>query len=185
MTLVLALLAGLALMSDSVAGGLIYDRALIFKGEVWRMWTGHVVHFGPSHFIWNLTVFVPCGCWLERLWPVRTRWFYLACPLVISFALLCLDPSLVRYAGLSGLATGMLVLLAGLQLGRPKQEPGWFWLSVLILVTAKIVLELFTGNPLLVSGFTDVRTVPLAHIFGVVCGAVFWVAARCWKCANA
>lgn len=181
MTLVLALLASLALVSDSVTEWLIYDRALIFKGEIWRMWTGHVVHFGSSHFIWNLAVFVPSGCWLERLWPVRTRWFYLACPLVISLALLWLDPSLVRYAGLSGLATGMLVLLAGRQLGRRKQEPAWFWLSVLILVAAKIVLELFTGTPLLVSGFADVRTVPLAHIFGAVCGVVFWAAARCGK----
>jgi rhomboid family GlyGly-CTERM serine protease len=178
MTLVLALLAGLALKFESVAAGFIYDRQLIFKGEIWRAWTGHVVHFGLSHSTWNLAIFLPTGWWLERLWPVLTRWFYLACPLIISAALLMLDPSLARYAGLSGLATGMLVLLAGLQLGRRKEEPAWFWWSVLALVGAKIGVELFTGAPLLVSGFGNIRTVPLAHIFGVVSGVLFWAAAR-------
>lgn len=173
MTVLMALLAAAALQIDSVSRWLIYDRNLIFSGEIWRTWTGHVVHFGPSHFIWNLAVFVPSGVWLERLWPGRTRWFYAVCPLVVSVALLVLDPSLVRYAGLSGLATGMLVLLAILQLGRRNEEPAWFWISVLVLVGAKIGIELFTGAPVFVSGFGDIRTVPLAHIFGAVCGAMF------------
>lgn len=179
MTLVMALLAGLALRFESVHAGLIYDRKLIFNGELWRTWSGHVVHFGSSHFIWNLAVFVPAGICLERLWPALTRWFYVLCPLVISIVLLVLDPSLDRYAGLSGLATGMLVLLAGLQLGRRREEPAWFWVSVLVLVAVKIGIELFTGAPLLVTGFGHIRTVPLAHIFGAVCGACFWLAA--WR----
>jgi len=178
MTLALASLAALALASGSVSDFLIYDRRLIFQGEVWRVWTGHVVHFGSSHLVWNLAVFLPAGVWLERLWPACTRWFYALCPLVISAALLVLDPSLVRYAGLSGAATGMLVLLAALQLGRRDEEPAWFWISVLWLVAVKIGVELFTGAPVFVSGFGDIRTVPLAHIFGVVCGAAFWLAAR-------
>lgn len=176
LTLALALLATVALLFDPVSGLFIYDRALIYRGELWRAWTGHVVHFGLSHFIWNLAVFIPSGCWLERWWPGWTRWFYILCPLLISAALLRWDPSLTRYAGLSGVATGMLVLLAGFQLGRGPEEPAGFWWSVLALVGAKIVLELFTGKPLLVSGFGDIRTVPLAHIFGAVGGLLFWAA---------
>ena len=178
MTLALAVLALSAFLIHSVDECFIYDRALIFGGEVWRTWTGHVVHFGSSHLIWNLAVFLPVGCWLERFWPARTRWFYGVCPLIISIALLALDPSLARYAGLSGIATGMLVLLAGLQLERRAEEPAWLWLSVLALVGAKIGIELFSGKPLLVSGFGDIRTVPLAHIFGALVGGAFWVEAR-------
>ena len=181
MTLVIALLAGLALVSPVMMSWFIYDRALIFRGEIWRAWSGHVAHFGTSHFIWNLAVFIPAGCWLERLWPALTRWFYALCPLLISVALLVLDPSLLRYAGLSGLGTGMLVLLAALQLGRRKVEPAWFWLCVLALVAIKIGTELFTGAPIFVSGFTDVRTVPLAHVFGVVGAVFFWVGSRFGK----
>ncbi len=174
----LVVLAVAAFLSKAVDDGFIYDRSLISRGEFWRGWTGHVVHFGSSHILWNLAVFLPVGIWLERLRPGLTRWFYFVCPLVISIALWWLDPSLDRYAGLSGLATGMLVFLAGLQLERRPQEPAWFWWSVLILVGAKIGIELFSGKPLLVSGFADIRTVPLAHIFGAACGLVFWIGVR-------
>ncbi len=178
MTLLLAVAAGVALISEPVARALIYDRVLIFHGEIWRIWTGHVVHFGTSHFIWNLAVFLPAGWWLERLWPGITRGYYLASPLIISAAMLALDPTLGRYAGLSGLATGMLVLLSALQLGRRSEEPAWFWLSVLLLVAIKIGVELFTGAPVFVSGFGDIRTVPLAHIFGIVSAVGFWFGAK-------
>jgi rhomboid family GlyGly-CTERM serine protease len=177
-TLLLAFAAGLAMISQSLAQELIYDRKLIFQGEFWRMWTGHVVHFGLSHFTWNLAVFVPSGWWLERLWPKTTRWYYAVSPLVTSVAMLALDPTLTRYAGLSGLATGMLVLLAALQLGRRAEEPAWFWVSVLLLVAIKIGVELFTGAPVFVSGFGDIRTVPLAHIFGIVCAVAFWLGSK-------
>jgi rhomboid family GlyGly-CTERM serine protease len=170
----MAVAALAALLSEQVSACLIYDRTLIFKGEAWRLWTGHVVHFGLSHFTWNLAVFLPAGVWLERLWPAVTRWFYALSSLIISVALLVLDPTLARYAGLSGVATGMLVLLACLQLGRRQEEPAWFWVSVLTLVGIKIGVELFTGAPVFVSGFGDIRTVPLAHIFGIIAALVFW-----------
>lgn len=177
-TVVLAVVACLAFISASLTRVLIYDRALIFRGELWRMWTGHVVHFGASHLVWNLAVFLPSGWWLEKLWPRTTRGFYLVSPLIISAAMLVLDPTLGRYAGLSGLATGMLVLLSALQLGRRAEEPAWFWISVLLLVAIKIGVELFTGAPVFVSGFGDIRTVPLAHIFGIVCAIAFWLGAK-------
>jgi rhomboid family GlyGly-CTERM serine protease len=177
-TLAIALVAILALAFQSVSEVFIYDRSLIFRGQIWRSWTGHVVHYGPSHLFWDLAVFLPAGCWLERLWPWSARWFYTVCPLLISLAMLWLDPSLNRYAGLSGLATGVLVLLAGRQLSGKNHEPAWFWLGVLALVGAKIGLEIITGAPLVVSGFSGIRTVPLAHIGGLVCGIVFWGIAR-------
>lgn len=177
-TLLITLLAGLALASPAVSERLIYDRALIFQGQVWRIWTGHVVHYGFSHFFWDFAVFVPAGCWLERLWPKSARWFYLLSPLVISIALLAWDSALLRYAGISGVATGTLVLLAACQLSRGKPEPAWFWLAVLALVGVKIGHELITGAPLVVSDFAGIRSVPLAHISGAVCGGIFWGVSR-------
>ena len=92
--------------------------------------------------------------------------------------MLWLEPSLSRYAGLSGLATGVLVLLAGRQLSGKSNEPVWVWLGVLALVVVKIGLEVITGAPLIVSGFNGIRTVPLAHIGGLVCAVFFWAIAR-------
>ncbi len=173
-TLAVGLMAVGLMVFPAVSGLMIYDRSLIFHGQVWRCWTGHVVHYGPSHFFWDLAVFLPAGIWLERLRPKTARWFYGICPLAISATLLAFEPSLIRYAGLSGLATGTLVLLAGVQLGRRNDEPAWLWLGVLALVGLKIAIELRTGAPLVVSDFAGIRTVPLAHISGVVCGILFW-----------
>ncbi len=77
------------------------------------------------------------------------------------------------------MAAGVLVLLAGLQLLRHGySEPKWFWIGVLVLVGAKVGYEYLAGTPLLVSGFENVRNVPLAHLAGVACALAFWGIAR-------
>lgn len=153
---------------------LIFKRSLIFSGQVWRAWTGHIVHFGPTHLAWDLAVFLPAGAWLENLRPRCARWLYLLCPIIISILLLAFDPTLERYAGLSGLAIGTLVLLAVVQLTNKKESP-WLWLGVLLLVIAKLAIELRQGAPLLVSDFANIRNVPLAHFGGVGCGLLCWL----------
>ena len=177
-TCAIVLMSGLALWLSSVSEWFIYDRSLILTGQVWRCWTGHSVHFGANHFLWDMTVFLPAGCWLERLWPRRTRWFYLVCPLLISAAILALEPALDLYAGISGVATGALVLLAGLQLRRRPSEPAWIWMAVLGLVAAKIAFELVGRTPFLIELPLSVRVVPLAHISGLACGLVFQLDGR-------
>jgi rhomboid family GlyGly-CTERM serine protease len=155
---------------------LIYDRTAIFEGEVWRCWTGHVTHFTTSHLLWNLAIFVPTGWWLESAWPRQARWYYAIAPFIISGLLLAFDPALARYAGLSGVATGVLVLLAGLQLAKPaRTEPWWIWVGVLAMVAFKVGYELLTEAPLLVSGLENVRTMPMAHLGGAGSGALVWV----------
>ena len=169
-----ALAAIITFSSAQLADIFIYKRSLIFTGQIWRTWTGHIVHFGPSHLLWDLAVFLPAGCWLERLQPRSARWLYLLGPPLISVVMLAFDPTLERYAGLSGLAMGTLVLLAAVQL-QNKNESAWLWLGVLLLVTAKMVLELRQGAPLLVSDFANIRNVPLAHFGGIGCGLACWL----------
>lgn len=168
-TLAIAVAAGLAFAWPAVSRGLIYVRTDILAGQLWRLWTGHLVHFSANHLLWDLAVFVPAGVWLEWITPPGTRWFYLLAPPTISLLLFFSDPALSHYAGLSGLATGLLVLLALVQLRRDANEPAWFWLGVLLLVAVKIVVESVTHAPLVVQFDSTVRTVPLAHIGGVGC----------------
>ena len=179
-TLLIGLAAVLVFFFPATSAPLIYQRGLILDGEIWRAWTGHLVHLGPSHLVWDLAVFLVAGCWLERLRPKGARWFYLVSPLVIATVLLGFDPGLERYAGLSGVATGVLVFLACLQLGESRAEPRWFWLAVLALVALKIGLETVTHTPLLVSGFSGARVVPLAHVSGAICGLATWAISIRW-----
>lgn len=160
--------------SEKAFEALIYQRAKIFSGEPWRLWTGHLVHFGSSHLAWDVAVFLPAGCWLETLRPRAARWFYLVSPGFISGLLLIFDAQLERYAGLSGVAIGTLLLLALVQL-RERRESPWFWWAVIVLIAAKVSIELLKGTPLLVSDFQNIRNVPLAHIGGLVGGALCWL----------
>jgi rhomboid family GlyGly-CTERM serine protease len=177
-TLAIALVAALAYFFPQANGLLIYDRALILHGEIWRAWTGHAVHFGASHLLWNLAIFLAAGCWVERIRPRTTRWIYLLCPPVIAAALAILEPTLARYAGLSGVATGVLVFLGCVQLSKGSAEPTWFWVAIFGLVVVKIALETVTHAPLLVNDFSGVVVVPLAHISGAACGVAAWFVTR-------
>jgi membrane associated rhomboid family serine protease len=136
--------------------------------------------------LWDHAVFLPAGAWLERTTPGLTRWFYALTPLTISALLLLGEPALSYYAGLSGLATGVLVLLALVQLRRDSAGPPWFWPGVLLLVAAKVVMELRAQAPLVVRFDSGVRTVPLAHIGGIACAliAALFVALRARRRAS-
>jgi rhomboid family GlyGly-CTERM serine protease len=177
-TLAIAAAAGLAFAWPWLAGGLIYERANILAGQAWRLWTGHLVHYTPNHLLWDLAVFLPAGVWLEWITPRGARWFYLLAPLAISLLLILGEPTLDRYAGLSGVATGLLVLLALVQLRRDANEPPWFWLGVLALVAVKIIVETVAHAPLVVRFDAGVRTVPLAHVGGVLCALIAFLPLR-------
>lgn len=179
-TLSIAGVAGLAFVWPRLAGALIYERADIGAGQAWRLWTGHLVHYTGSHLLFDLAVFLAAGLWLEWIRPPLARWFYLLAPPAISAALWWGDPALERYAGLSGLATGMLVLLALVQRRRDVGAPPWFWPAVLLLVAVKVVVESTTQTPLFARLDAGVRVVPLAHLGGIVCALVAFLAAQ-WR----
>lgn len=177
-TLGIALASGIVFCFPMLNSWLLYNRELILHGQIWRAWTGHLVHYSSSHFLWNLIIFVAAGSWLEFIRPRSARWFYLACPPVIAATLLIGEPTLERYAGLSGLASGVLVFLAFVQLSENNAEPTWFWVAVFGLVMVKIALETVTGAPLLVHDFAGFRVVPLAHISGGCSGILAWAITR-------
>lgn len=148
----------------AVSEALVYDRVALLGGQVWRLWTGHAVHVTLAHLFWNLALVGFVGGWLELLAPRSTRGFYGLAPVVVSGMLLLLEPSLGRYAGLSGIGAGLTVLLA-LRQWRSAHESRIIWTAVLALVALKVALEWWTGVPLLAG---EIRSVPLAHAAGVV-----------------
>lgn len=142
----------------------------------WTWWTAHIVHYSGSHLFWNLAILMPAGIWAERLAPWRTRLFLVAAPFAISAVLLSFDRALLHYAGLSGLAAGVLAFLAWLRLGELERGARWFWRAVLAAIAVKIVLEMIARRPALAEFADDtILPVPLAHAAGVLCAAVFYV----------
>jgi rhomboid family GlyGly-CTERM serine protease len=150
---------------------LAYNRSKIFDGQLWRLITGHWVHFSASHLFWNLVVLVPAGIWLEKRDRCAARATLLLSPLAISLALLAFTPSLAIYAGISGVASGVLVALAVHGL-RTEPRARWLWLAVLVLFAAKIAIESFRARPLNPElAAQAIASVPLAHLVGAAVGA--------------
>lgn len=146
----------------------VLDRTAIGDGQLWRLWTGHWVHFSPSHLAWNLLVLLGAGVWLEQLQPGRLgRHVAFAAPF-IGGAVLLLEPGLSAYGGLSGLAMSVVARLTLCQARITAPGLRLAWLLVLVLLGAK------AGHDLVASAswfarYDDagVRTSSVAHAAGL------------------
>ena len=148
---------------------LIYDREAILAGELWRLFTGHWVHFSAAHLGCNLAVLAVAGLILETGTAVRTTRLLLVAPWFISVGLLLCEPQLRCYGGLSGLATAAVVALALDAFARRRQDPraGWTAALLLLLFGLKTVFEWHTHRSLFALDADAAYTVvPLSHLLG-------------------
>ncbi|MBE9556287.1 MAG: rhombosortase [Proteobacteria bacterium] len=160
---------GLALMLlPDIAHMLVYDRERVLAGEVWRLATGHAVHFSWSHAAWNLTVFSVVGVWLERRDGARYLWLIAVMALASGLWFLTVLPDMARYGGLSGLISAMVVYLALTELRQPGPTRA-IWATILLLFVAKLVYELLSGQAIFVApDAIPFQVAPAAHIVGAV-----------------
>ena len=155
---------------------LLYDRGAILDGQWWRLWTGHWLHFSPSHLGWNVAVLAGAGGWLERLRPGSLPRFVLVAAPLLSAGLLAFAPDMPTYGGLSGLGAGVVVLLILEQLRRSTTSRAW-WFGALALVGLKFGLDAWSPSPLFASfGTNAVRVSSLAHILGALAAMALFLA---------
>jgi len=172
--LLLVLPAVAASLSTELAALMVYDRAAILQGEIWRLLTGHWVHFSFAHLASDTLVLAGCTWLITRRGFTR---FPAVCLLLapgISLVLLVGLPELARYGGLSALAlTGMT--LAGLQELRGDRCRR-FGAGLLALVALRLVADMALGGATL-SGIDSlgVRPVPLGHLLGLLGGLAVFV----------
>jgi rhomboid family GlyGly-CTERM serine protease len=127
-----------------VRDALIYDRAAIADGEFWRLWTGHLCHFGWTHVIADTGLFLIIGWTLERRFPLATRLALVASPAFVAATLYFFSPDLSRYAGLSGVNVGLLVFLS--LDGWYRRRGDWFWPAILLVHAIELALEAASGG---------------------------------------
>ncbi|ABC80808.1 rhombosortase [Anaeromyxobacter dehalogenans] len=163
---VLSLALG-AYLEPALGELLILDRARVASGEAWRVLTGSLVHFSASHLAVDALAFGVAGAMLERRGRARFATLTLASALAVGLAVLWLQPSLQRYAGLSGMAYAAIVALALVGLREPGPMPTLSGLALAACV-AKLAWELSTGRMLLAGAPPGVVAVPLAHLAGAI-----------------
>lgn len=153
---------------------LIFDRSAILNGELWRLWSGHSIHFSNTHLAYDLLAFGLAGGLLEyRAYPGLPV-LYLLMAMTISLVLLLFRPEMAYYGGLSGLACGAVVYLAlhGLHKNSALRLPS---AAILVFMLVKIVAELCTSQSLLPTGEQGTAiTMPLSHLTGAAVALMFW-----------
>jgi rhomboid family GlyGly-CTERM serine protease len=160
----------LASAGESVAAGLAWERSAILHGELWRLWSGHLVHFSFSHAGADALVLVAMGMIAEPL--IGSRRFALVLGgggALISLGLLALAPGLLEYRGASGLAVLVAVLGAvpawqRYPIGRPMLACAALALASKTLWEACAHTAAFTDLP------AGVTVAWQAHLLGAVLG---------------
>lgn len=155
---------------------LVYDRSAIDDGQLWRIWSGHMVHFGWPHFLADAGLFLLLGRVLKHNHPVASRVALALMPVAIAIGIYMFDSAMPRYAGLSGMNVGLLVFLACK--GWQKSWTDWFWPAVLGIHVLEVVLEIAqkhgVGGAMIPFDDPSVHVATSAHIAGAVFGIFLW-----------
>lgn len=152
-----------------------FDLAAVAAGEWWRVFSGHLTHFGFEHLAWDASVFAVLGLMCER----RNRRLTFVClgiaAMLIPASVWLMLPEMATYRGLSGLDTALFALLGGMMLTEKLREGSHGWAAMIFVLllgmAAKIAWEFHSGGTMFVdSSSGQFIPVPLAHLVGATVG---------------
>jgi len=144
LVLLVALAALVIQLFPDWRAGLLYDRAAIAGGDFWRIWTGHLVHFGWAHLVVDGGLLLIVGWIAENEHPWFTRLGLGLMPAFISGCMFWLEPGMSRYGGLSAFNLGVLLYIAAQ--GWRKDWTDWFWPAVIAIYIGELVYEYYRGG---------------------------------------
>jgi rhomboid family GlyGly-CTERM serine protease len=145
---------------------LVYDRDEIGAGQLWRLASGHLVHFSALHLVANLGVLLIAGVWLELHNARATLLLYAAAMPFIGVVLWLFEPALSVFGGASGLVFAVLGALALEFMARPgrRRALGAVLLAGLcIKLAAEIAFGWSTGA---IAPESGIVAVPASHAAG-------------------
>jgi len=159
------LLAVIVQATPGLRDSLIYDRTALEQGQLWRAWTGHLVHFGWPHLVVDAGLLTILGWFGERRYPAFTRWGLVLMPPFISALIYWFDPTMQRYGGLSAVNLGLLLYVAAQ--GWRRDWTDWFWPAVIAIYIGELVFEHYRGGQgggAIRFDDTSVRVATCAHL---------------------
>jgi membrane associated rhomboid family serine protease len=170
----LALLCGLlACAPTESANSLSLDRDALLNGELWRLWTGHLVHFSPTHAAADIAllciVTVIAGRELGS-WAAGMA-LLVSAPL-ISLSLIGLVPDLAVYKGSSALSV-FFGVVGGTRIWRRAPDLRFALGCVGVVALAKTCFDAADFLPGLSSVPDGVRVAWQAHVIACVVAAAW------------
>lgn len=126
----------LAVFDSHIHTLLRFDFHAIQQGEIWRLFTAHIIHLNPTHAALNgagfllLAWMLPKGHW--AIW----LGFYVVCALFISI-MVYWEGQVFWYVGASGVLHGLMMLAAFFS----QWLESWRRLAMLVLILGKVIWE--------------------------------------------
>ncbi len=152
-----------------------FDRDLIQQGQVWLLFSGHIVHLSWSHWLLNMAGLAIVAIFFSKHASVK-QWLLviLLSAGVISVGLWWWLTDIRYYVGLSGVLHG-LFLYGALREIRFYPASGYVLTTVLI---AKLLWEFFYGALPGSEELAGGRVLTEAHLLGAVGGMLLWLVER-------
>lgn len=183
-TLVLTGVASALYFHPELAPSLSLTSAAVSKLELWRLISGHFVHFERAHAFGDIAGFVAWAAVLELCDRRLLLRVVSGSSLCVSLLVLVLKPQLEQYRGLSAIDCAlasslvMMGLVSGV-FGRTRGVRFGLMVSGLLLLT-KTGYELSAGHALLAPDLgSGIRLLPESHVLGIISGAaISWLSTR-------
>lgn len=156
---------------------LSYDREAVARGELWRLVTGHLVHYSWGHLTNSVLVLLPAAWLIESRRGSDLLFLALSAAGCVGMALVLTEPDIAEYRGASAIGLALLVYAA---LGGLHGDRRWRRVCQVLLaaVIAKLLAET-TGwqwrDWQAGAGFVPVAS---SHAVGAATG----VALHLWRC---
>ncbi len=149
-----------------------FNRYLVEQGDIWLLFTGHIVHLNWSHWLLNMAGLGIVAFFFSSHASVK-QWLsvILVSIIVINLGLWWWMTDIKTYVGLSGVLHG-LFLYGALREIRYYPVSGYVLVTVLI---SKLVWEFFNGA---LPGSEDMaggRVLTEAHLLGAIGGTSVWM----------
>jgi rhomboid family GlyGly-CTERM serine protease len=184
LTFVVAAIAVAAQTDEVVSRYLAYDRMAIRAGEIWRILTGHLVHWSGNHLFWDVVMFITLGAIVESRHRNSFIVTLMGSAAAISAVLWFCHPTIGQYRGLSGLDSALFTQ-ALVSLASDARRAGHAMICRLMFLfvlgfAAKIAYELVTGDTLFVdSSLAGFSALPSVHMIGGLIGGLCGIAMLC------
>ncbi len=147
------------------------DAIRIAHGEVWRLFTGPLVHTDLGQAGRDLTMLLLVGAVWERSFGPRYLPLMLLCLLVPTAVVVATRVDLGCYFGLSGAVNG---LFSAALIEDWRRSRSWMIGALLALHAIKLMYESLSGGMLLPMELASgVTPLPVAHLAGALTGVLF------------
>lgn len=180
-TAVVAVVAvAIAAQALDLVATLRYDRSAIAAGEVWRLFTGHLVHLNGMHLILNAAGLALVSGLVGTHMRLPAWGLALAVSAgSIGAGLWLAAPGLSWYVGLSGVLHGLLT--AGAIAGLADRRERLFAGLVLVVIAAKLLWEQLAGPTPGTEAVAGGRVIVDAHLYGALGGLIAMALRAGWR----